>query len=482
MSDIVSCTVPISGSNETLYFKDANLRNELTNVGDYIGYYPLKGVVGLHADFVNSTFTRLGDAVGLNAGSDFDRFPMYGGRRLCNLADDGTVNAWYEDLTYTEDGSNGQVMVWQPKFYYKVVPIEKELITETGHDCEGYHLLKADYYISDFKWPGFKIHPAFLDPNGNEMDGIYISAYEGSIYDVSESKYLVYDDMSDDGNYTLGTYIADDTVDKMCSISGVKPASGNKHVLSARRIESMCLNRGLKWHSENAQVVSMEQLLMVIEYSMFNMQTAIGDGVTNISSTSVDSCSVQTGATSSIGNGTGVATTTTRYISTGATTYTATDGTDKLSIRYRGRENDWGNVYKIINGLNILGNSKKRGGIPYYCDDFDYEDSKSTENYKTTGITITNANEYIKYFGYSNDCDWGFFPTLVGNGANSSTPVGDYIYVTSNLNNYRMACFGGAWLNTTIAGSFSWHCHYSVGTYSRGMGARIMCLGPTSNN
>jgi hypothetical protein len=32
---------------------------------------------------------------------------MYGGRMRCNVADDGTINAFYGDPTYADDGSNG---------------------------------------------------------------------------------------------------------------------------------------------------------------------------------------------------------------------------------------------------------------------------------------------------------------------------------------------------------------------------------------
>jgi hypothetical protein len=43
---------------------------------------------------------------------------MYGGRMRCNVTDDGTITAFYGDSNYADDGSNGQVMVYQPKFYY----------------------------------------------------------------------------------------------------------------------------------------------------------------------------------------------------------------------------------------------------------------------------------------------------------------------------------------------------------------------------
>ena len=51
-------------------------------------------------------------------------------------------------------------MVEQPKFYYKVVPLELEIQTE-GED-HGHKLRKARYYISDQPETGFKLHPAFI--------------------------------------------------------------------------------------------------------------------------------------------------------------------------------------------------------------------------------------------------------------------------------------------------------------------------------
>jgi len=52
---------------------------------------------------------------------EINKLPMFGGRKRCNVADDGTITAFYGESNYREDGSNGQVMVYQPKFYYRRV-------------------------------------------------------------------------------------------------------------------------------------------------------------------------------------------------------------------------------------------------------------------------------------------------------------------------------------------------------------------------
>ena len=72
-------------------------------------------------DFVNKRFTRLSGAVNRTPGAGFDSINAFGGRKRCNVADDGTVTAYYGDSGYTTTGKNAtgtmvQVMVEQPKF------------------------------------------------------------------------------------------------------------------------------------------------------------------------------------------------------------------------------------------------------------------------------------------------------------------------------------------------------------------------------
>ena len=163
-----------------------NSQEILAGVADLRAYLGLSDadILGLQVDYKNKTFTRIAGATNLTAGADFDAFPMYGGRKRCNVADDGTITAWFGDDGYTEDGSNGQVMVYQPKFDYLVCPVVYDPITTTGI---GYHLRKANYYVSAKPRPGFRLHPAFYDANGNEVEYVMESALEGSIFDASAS-------------------------------------------------------------------------------------------------------------------------------------------------------------------------------------------------------------------------------------------------------------------------------------------------------
>lgn len=446
---------------DALRSEDFNAQEILSGVTDiraYLGMIETEDVLGITMDYKNKTCTRIAGAKNLTAGADFDKFSMYGGRKRCNVSDGGTINAYYGDEGYTEDGSNGQVMVYQPKFYYLVCPLEYDR-QETGY---GYHLRKANYYVSETQRAGFKLHPAFYDKNGNEVDYILMSAYEGCIYDTSANAYLKNDEQ-----------VMDASKDKFSSIAGARPASGVSQNLTRPNIEQMAKNRGEGWHSFGIKTASMEQLLMIVEMGMMNLQTAIGQGVVNLpwttGSDTISSYAGATGSTALLGNGTGRATKTTTYEGGKATDYTV-DG--KTSICYRGVENFWGNIWKFAYGVNIWGNGKMAGGMPYICLDFNYAEGKNTDNYEGAGFTVTKANGYISAMGYSTKYDWLFMASeCLGN---SSLPVGDYTYITENLNGYRIARLGGTWSIGSYAGGFDWTLNTGVGYRYRNVGGRLV--------
>ena len=54
---------------------------------------------------------RLGASVGKSPGADFDSLYPWSEMKLCNVADDGTITAYFGEADFKRDGSNGQVMV-----------------------------------------------------------------------------------------------------------------------------------------------------------------------------------------------------------------------------------------------------------------------------------------------------------------------------------------------------------------------------------
>ena len=452
---------------DELKSENFNSQEILSGVADIRAYLGITAddIVGIQVDYKNKTFKRLAGATNLSKGSDFDKFTMFGGRKRCNVADDGSIVAWYGDADYKEDGSMGQVMVYQPKFYYLVCPVEYDPI-DTGI---GYHLRKANYYVSEKPRAGFRLHPAFYDASGNEIDYFLTSAYEGSIYDASASAYLLNDEQ-----------VMNTGEDKFSSIAGARPASGSSQNLTRPNIEAMAQNRGANWHGDLIKQVSAEQMLMIIEMGMMNLQTAIAQGVVSLpwttGSDTTSSYAAATGSTASLGNGTGRAEKTTTYEGGVAKEYTV-DG--KTSVCWRGKENFWGNIWKFVYGINIWGNGKMGGGQPYICSDFSFAESKNSGNYEPAGFTVTNANGYISAMGYSTACDWLFIASeCLGN---SSLPVGDYTYVTVNLNGYRIALLGGCWGHWDSAGGFCWDLAYGVGYRSRAVGGRLVYI-PTRDS
>ena len=411
----------------------------ITDLMGYTGYMPAN-VYGVEINLATPsapTFTRLAGAVGKTPGADFNGINAFGGRRRCNLSDAGVVNAYFGDGGYAEDGSNGQVMVEQPRFYYKVVP----LVTSPIANGIGSHVTRARYYISDTMIDGFKLHPAFIK-DGVERPVIYLSAYEGSIYDTSASAYLLADEQVADFTATTG--------DTLCSIAGAKPASGLTQNLTRANSRQLAANRGAKWSLATIQSVSASQLLFLVEYASFNTQAAIGRGVTDKASGAGNESEV-TGATTTLGNSSGAAV-----------------GTNGLvSITYRGEENFWGNIWKWVDGFNVQGSSLNYAWIA----DHDFADDTTT-GYTNAGFTLAKADGYVSAFGYANGFDWLFLPSAVA--GSDSNPVGDYFSQSNTTAGFLVALLGGYWSNGSSTGGCCWYLGSTSSARDRGDGARSL--------
>lgn len=409
-----------------------------SDLSGYIGY-TANDIYGLEADFENNRFTRLAGAVGKSAGADFDGVRAFGGRRRCNLSDDGEVLAYYGDDGFAEDGSNGQVMVEQPKFYYRVVPLKTEKIDGT----DGYHLRKAKYYISDTPKAGFKVHPAFVR-SGVEVDRIYLSAFEGCIYDTSAGAYLLNDEQ-----------VADFDNDKLSSIAGAKPCSGQTQALTRANARKLAHNRGEGWEQATIQAVAATQLLFAIEYAAFNSQAEIGMGAVSKTSDSVTNSADKTGVTLSLGSSSGA----------------LSNSNGIRFVSYRGEENLWGNIYKWVDGINTFNPQPFSSGAfgSIYISDAGFEDNSSAGSYIKTGIPACKGSGFISGFGYSDEFDWAFFPCEFK--GNTSLPVGDIFYNTGG--GWRTAITSGTWYNGNDGGLFCFNLNVGAATGSKIQGARI---------
>lgn len=408
-------------------------------------------IVGITADWANNTYTRTDKAVGQSAGTFFNKFKAFGGRRRCIVADDKTILAFHGDSAYTETGkltkkvvkhgktyavgTSVQVMVYQPKFYYKVTPITKV----SNPYSTGFMIRKATYQVADVQYSGFKVHPNFVR-NGKELPYILISAFECATQDAS-GNYIT-------TNASLGA--------KLASIAGAKPATGsdgtNNHTFTRAVARNLAHARGAGWEIGDMLTAAATQLLAMIEYGGMDLQTLLDNG--NVNNTGSYAGVLATGGTSSLGNASG---------------HGAGDA-GKRCMSYRGEENIYGNVWTWQDGGNAYNNNQ---GILYWAD-HGFADDITTSPYQSTGFNFARTSGYVSAYGYSDACDFMFIPCE--DTGDSANPVGDHFYHNVTASNMTVAKLGGYCGLRSMAGLFYWNVVDASLSSSWNTGSRLVCV------
>lgn len=435
------------------------LEAEIADLKAFVGYTD-GDIYGVEVDFKNKKFTRLAGAVNRTPGEGFDNILCFGGRKRCNLTNDGRVAAYYGEAGFSTTGkltqavdrnpagtenpdaslqfASGtivQVMVEQPKFYYKVVPLEIEKKKKGGITR------KVRYYVSDTPEAGFKLHPAFIE-NGNENEKIYLAAFEGSLYDSSASTYILDD-----------SQVADFAADLLCSIANAKPLSGLTQNATRANVRKLAEKRGSGWEQAYIATASASQMLMLIEYASFNMQSAIGQGAVNKTDDGSSNMAEATGVTINLGNASG----------------TASNANGVQFVSYRGEENFWGNIWGWIDGINEYMDATTHEGTIYIAD-HSFADDTGTGAYEDAGIIAVYGNGYVSAFCYSEKYDWLFIPgELLGN---TALPVGDYCW--NGNTGWRVTVLGASWGHGLSAGAFCWYLYSASSARSRDIGGRLV--------
>lgn len=404
------------------------------------GIYQAKNAVGLDINYQDKSFIRTQEAASFEMGTDFDAYPMYGGRKRCNVADNGVITAFYGDANYKDDGTNGQVMIYQPKFYYQRFPLKLE------NTQKGQAIRRESILISATEQSGFKLHPLFDAGNGESYDYVLLPAYEGAVLS-----------------------------DRLYSIAGQQPTTN----ITIEAAENYAKARGTGWHIMNMQAISANQMLEMIEFGSLNGQTSLEDGVSNLPATANVNCSAITGSTAALGNATGYAESTISN-NNGTSVTNTTAGTRAIS--YRGMENPWGNVWQMIGGINIKGDGQSQGGSPYICADFNYSASTIEDNYEYIGFNLPAIYGWISALGYgAAKYDWVLLPIECGSNANSLLPVGDNLWTISGVNENKILAVGGTYEYKENNGMFYYAADRDVEDSARtNYGARLMYI-PTKN-
>ena len=431
------------------------LESEIADLKAYVGYTE-GDIYGVEVDFANKKFTRLAGAANRTPGAAFDSVNAFGGRKRCNLTNDGRVAAYYGEagfsttgkLTQAVDrnpagvetpdpnlqfaaGTIVQVMVEQPKFYYKVVPLKIEKRRKGGITR------KVRYYVSDTPKAGFRLHPAFIE-NGKENEKIFLAAFEGSLYDTSAGAYILDD-----------SQVADFAADMLSSIANAKPMSGLTQNLTRANTRKIAQKRGSGWEQPYAATVAASQMLMLIEYASFNMQSCIGNGATQSNMTK------PTGVTVNLGNASG----------------TASNADGVQFVTYRGEENFWGNIYGWVDGLNENIDTTTQEGTIYIADHA-FADDSGTDAYEDAGIIAAFGDGYVSAFCYSEKYDWLFIPgELLGN---TALPVGDFYWGGNET--WLVAALGARWNDGLNAGAFCWYLKVNSSFCWFGVGGRLVYI------
>ena len=492
-------------------------------------------VYGVLVDYENKTFTRVAGAQGKTAGTDFDGITAFGGRKRCNLADDGTVNAYFGDAGYTEDGSNGMVMVEQPKFWYKVVPLKLEAnneeeiatfkftagasadgditftlggVTHTVTVSNGESVNDVAQKVRTATIAGWTITGA-TDSAIFTCDTVGVNTpsfsggttgvtatttrtqcgYIGKGYKLRKAIYYV-SDVHKAGFKVHPAFVKNGVEKEKIYLSAYEgcayDVSASTFILDDAQIADFTATTGdLLSSIANAKPISgvtqgltRRKCGIIAENrgtgwsQQYAATAACSQLLFTIEYASMNSQTAIGRGVTDKASGTG-----NESEITGATTLLGNAsgmavGTNGLvSISYRGEENFWGNIWEFTDGMNIFCDIVNSVHELYVADNA-FAESTQSAPYANAGITLPTRNGYISALAYNENFDWLFVPgEMLGD---SALPVGDYFYQTATSSGYKIALLGGYWSGSSNTGSFYWYVYTAPSARARYVGGRLV--------
>lgn len=305
-------------------------------------------------------------------------------------------------------GEDGDVMVKVPAYYLKIT---MEAYGQPRYEIDD---TIPDRYATNGR-PGFFVHPAFLTKSGKVKPYILVAAYKGYILN-----------------------------NQLRSVSGVKP-SVSQTISSFTDRARQGRNTGANKHDITRFYERLAcNLLMYIEFGDLNMQNAIGQGWTNMSESNT------TGTTNSLGDRSG-------YVE---------NNNGKASIRWRGIEDYWGNVWEFVNGFMI-----SDAGYHFTNDVTKFLNMGAMETY-AKDLSAKVPNGYITDMEKIPGKEWMMIPKTTGGSA--STYWCDY-FSSHNPTEQNIALAGGDWANGAHCGPAWWRCSHVASVALSYIGARLSC-------
>jgi len=371
----------------------------------------------------NACLTRIGDAADLSVDtsvpstatytvytSDFDSYMPWSGIRRVEMNRNGDYVSTHGEVdgagisTFNESLTGSTlIMVEIPKFWYLIL----RNTPTTGI---------WQYWVSPFPKEGYTLHPAFLrgqsGVTANVLDFIYVAAYDAYIDPTISATYPNLDSIA---NVTPSTGQTRATFRDYASNTGLNcTRAGPTNVYDFGMID---------WQTWN-----MLELLYLVEYASLNSmvpsqstaQGGLSAGITN------DTAIEKTGWTSStdvnahglhsydLGN------------SSGQVRCNTIGGNPVYAMSYRGIENLWGNIYAMLDGINIATDrsiwvnftgsdtaDQIITGTPYTTGTLGANYSTSGTSYAFTGLaaTIVTTNTQVQVAAsitfQNNTIPWG---------------------------------------------------------------------------
>jgi hypothetical protein len=290
------------------------------------------------------------------------------------------------------DGSAGQIMVEIPLYYF-------------NHEFADN---KHSWAISPVKRKGFIPHFAFVRPNGTLRSHIYVAAFEGAIGQRGFANDVL-------TSYNLGT-------SKLVSAAGYRPVTNGQR----SEFRTVSRNRGAGWNQLDWITNWAVQLLMLVEMESMDSQTAIGNGLTNWGLANVDAFVVNTANRAVIQTG--------WSLRSGNSTVNVNPGDGVVGgyLSYRGIENQYGQIWKWVDGVNY-----NDGRVYLSNDPAGFADDIATGGgYFDTGLNQPTANGYIRSI---HDSPYGFI-VKSSTGGSASTYIPDQYFYAAG---WRVARSGG---------------------------------------
>jgi len=459
--------VEIVLDSSQIYVTEDELETALANAKLYSGKN--YGIKRLFTDNTIASWTRIGDAEGLSAvatkngsavANDFDNCYPWSDIRRCNVDPaTGQVLAYYGETGYKADGTNGEVMVKIPEFWWK-----RERVPDEFGNVYEY------IYIADYARAGYKKSEEFfvgaylLSTTEEEIEGtntIIAHSRSGAIprYKTTKANFRTYARNTGDGfclldyhyfllqmlylveyaNYNSQNMLGQGIVAMNTGSALIAETNVNRIVVSSAG-SGFWIGKtiGIGTESGNFSIAEGREITAVEDYDDGTVTgkaiTFDGEAVDIAVGNVIFGCAQKTGGNDALGNNSG-----------------SMNSNGYHSVSYRGIEDIFGNIFQHIDGLNI------KDYEAYICKDpTEYTDDKFVSPYEKIGYVNSNTGDsYSKELGFDEKHPEIALPTKVG--ASSTTGLCDY-YWCSNGN--RIACVGGNFYNFwTKVGFFHWNCN-----------------------